>query len=953
LFYIIETLKDIGPFLKDLQTNECWGLDVEASGLDTLTAKIYSLQLSTPDNIYLFNLFKFTNLKYVLELLLEKTIIGHNAKYDMKILQVNTGVKLLKCFDTQCAEVLISLGIGNMYPSLVDVVYKYAGVYLDKVVRESFYNQGELKELTQEQILYAMEDVKYLHIVKDAQLKQLESARMIPVWNLEMQVLPVIVDMEIEGITLDKDAWLLLEEKAKSTSEEKKKETISSLLGRMDLDKFDNLYDLAVALRLPIKKSKREHDALTQLTDKQFYHAYVEKNLNLGSTYQLASCLNLIGIPATSTGEGALLELNTGDPIIESILGYRGVDKLISTYGQNWIDRINPKTGRIHLQFNQLGTSTGRLSSGGDGLNGQNIPRSGGYRDCFIAPEGYKFINYDFNQQEFRLAGAITSDPKIIQAYVDGYDMHRMTASVLYNVPLKDVTKEQRQQAKSVNFACVPLYTEILTRTGWKKHDEVSVGETVLGYNHDDDKMEWTTVEEIVHYDSAPLIEMKHTTFKFVSTPNHRWYGDVRMKGKPGEDVYVKSVKTTEDIDKGFRIYTTAHTKDTDRVLNLTKEECFMIGMLYTDGSLAISVKTGVTSQGSDFRRRGTFGVIFKSQKWNPEKVKIIDAILNGLYYKRTVKKNEIVWYNFKAALLRNVLSRANLMDGDLSSFVLLLDSEQRKYFLDAAILAEAEHDKFGVIKFYQNEGEVLDAVKLAAFLEGYFPTHTDRVQYAGKNNVSTRFSKRIRGCQTMTKTDVESQPVWCVKTPLGTWVARQGKYMTVTGNTLYGSSVSGLAWNFKISNSEAKDILDKFYGVYSVFGEYKTTLENAIIKYGYAMTQMGRRRYFDKPQLFDDAHPYDKWERKLRKEGFNMVIQGTGADITKWSMVDVQCNNPFGAKLKPVLQQHDELLYIATDDVAEEAAKFVEVCMLRQEQKFLGAIPAAVEGKISQKWEH
>jgi DNA polymerase-1 len=169
----------------------------------------------------------------------------------------------------------------------------------------------------------------------------------------------------------------------------------------------------------------------------------------------------------------------------------------------------------------------------------------------------------------------------------------------------------------------------------------------------------------------------------------------------------------------------------------------------------------------------------------------------------------------------------------------------------------------------------------------------------------------------------------------------------------LYGSSASGLAWNFKITRQEGQEILDKFFGTYSIFGAYKTAMEDAIVRNGFSMTQLGRRRYFDKPQLFDDAHPYDKWERKLKKEGFNMVVQGTGADITKFSMVDIHEHNMFGDKLKPVLQQHDELLYIVADDVAEEAAKFIETCMLRQEQVFLGAIPAAVEGKISTKWEH
>jgi DNA polymerase-1 len=232
-YKVIENISEIGEFLSELATVTEIALDIETSSLDPQTCKLYSLQVGTRNTIYIFNLLKFKEINYITSLLSDKVCIGHNIKYDMEVLYTNTKILLTKVYDTMLAELLTLREPPNVrLISLSDLVQKYCGVTLDKTVRESFYKNGELTELSEQQLIYMAEDVKYLFNIKDIQEKEIDVSRQREVWELECKIEPIVCMMELTGISLDTEAWTKLTEKARQESIEIRKNTIELLIDR-------------------------------------------------------------------------------------------------------------------------------------------------------------------------------------------------------------------------------------------------------------------------------------------------------------------------------------------------------------------------------------------------------------------------------------------------------------------------------------------------------------------------------------------------------------------------------------------------------------------------------------------------------------------------------------------------------------------------------------------------
>jgi DNA polymerase-1 len=169
----------------------------------------------------------------------------------------------------------------------------------------------------------------------------------------------------------------------------------------------------------------------------------------------------------------------------------------------------------------------------------------------------------------------------------------------------------------------------------------------------------------------------------------------------------------------------------------------------------------------------------------------------------------------------------------------------------------------------------------------------------------------------------------------------------------IYGTSEYGLAHNFKISIDKGKQILADFYRGYPVLASFKTAVEKMIMKLGYSITPLGRRRYFDPEPDFADSKELARYRGRLLREGFNMIIQGGGADITKQALVDLFYKNPYGDKFKLLLQVHDEIVAEVDDSIVEEASIWMQSIMEEAEQVFLGELPAKVDASVGQFWVH
>jgi DNA polymerase-1 len=177
-------------------------------------------------------------------------------------------------------------------------------------------------------------------------------------------------------------------------------------------------------------------------------------DLNLDSHVQLTDALKRLGVPVPdSTRNWKLQPLAVEYPVVAKLLEYRTMQKALTSYGENILDEISPVTGRIHADFRQIGAPTGRFACTHPNI--QQVPHDIEYRRCFRAPEGRKLLIADYSQIELRILAEFTGDQGFIDAFNSGADLHRVTAAQVFNVPLEQVTKEQRDFAKRLNFGVV------------------------------------------------------------------------------------------------------------------------------------------------------------------------------------------------------------------------------------------------------------------------------------------------------------------------------------------------------------------------------------------------------------------------------------------------------------------------------------------------------------------
>ena len=355
----------------------------------------------------------------------EKNIlkIAHNIKYDDKVLK-NYDIEVQGAiFDTMIAHYLINPDMKHGMDYLSEIHLNYTPISIESLIGKKGKNQGNLRSVSlKQQTDYAAEDADVtfqLYEIFEQKLKEENLENLF--YRIEMPLMKVLVKMELAGISLDKECL--------------KKESL-----------------------------ELEND-LKNLEKKIFEFSGEEFNLN--SPKQLGEILfEKLKLDAKakktktgqySTSEEVLQKLESKHEIIKYILEYRTYQKLKSTYVDALPMQVNEKTGRIHTNFMQTVAATGRLSSVNPNL--QNIPirtlRGKQVRAAFIASEGKKIISADYSQIELRLIAEISGEKNMIEAFQKGEDIHASTAAKLFKIPLNEVTKLQRSQAKTVNFGII------------------------------------------------------------------------------------------------------------------------------------------------------------------------------------------------------------------------------------------------------------------------------------------------------------------------------------------------------------------------------------------------------------------------------------------------------------------------------------------------------------------
>ena len=349
--------------------------------------------------------------------------IGQNLKYDLEVLS-NYGVSLKgQMFDTMIAHYLLQPELHHSMDYMAEVYLHYKTIHIDELIGPKGKNQKSMRDLTPQQVYeYAAEDADITLRLKNIFERELKEHKLEDLfYNIEMPLMPILAEMEMNGVRIDTNAL---------------SETSNILTSRCN-EIEQEIYELA-GEKFNISSPKQVGDILfgkLQITEKP-------KKTKTGQYV---------------TSEEVLQTLKSKSPIVSKILDYRGLKKLLGTYIDALPQLINPKTGRIHTSFNQTVTSTGRLSSSNPNL--QNIPVRGEdgkeIRKAFIAEPGCKFFSADYSQIELRVMAHLSGDENMIEAFRSGYDIHAATAAKIYHEEIDKVGRDERTNAKSANYGII------------------------------------------------------------------------------------------------------------------------------------------------------------------------------------------------------------------------------------------------------------------------------------------------------------------------------------------------------------------------------------------------------------------------------------------------------------------------------------------------------------------
>ena len=428
-YYLIENETELQNLLNDINAKKLVCIDFETTGLDTLTDEIIgiSFAIKSKEAFYLdlsgrTNIDKEACKKLVFDTLAKEDIkiIGHNLKYEYKMMRAIDKKMGNMYFDTMVAAYLINPSRGRYNMDDLALSYlsyntiKYSDI-TDNAKKTLF--DVELKDVVE----YACEDADitfrfYEYFAPLLNTYNLEDL----FFNVEMPLISVLADMEFDGVYIST-------EKMKSLSEE-----YASLLEKTKA----KIYEKA-------------GEEFNLQSPKQLEYILFEK-LKINSTKKTKT-------GAYSTDEEVLRELAQREKIAEYMLTYRKYSKLKNTYLDVFPTLVHKKTNRIHASFNQTVTATGRLSSSEPNL--QNIPARGDegkdIRNTFIAEKGNVLIAADYSQIELRLLAHFSNDPVLVEAFKNNDDIHRKTAMKIYSVSKEHVTPSMRNTAKIINFSII------------------------------------------------------------------------------------------------------------------------------------------------------------------------------------------------------------------------------------------------------------------------------------------------------------------------------------------------------------------------------------------------------------------------------------------------------------------------------------------------------------------
>ncbi len=430
-YKLVENEKDAEELYDFLRTNEILVLDTETTSTNPIDAELVGLSFAVKENEAFYVAIpsnrqeaeKFVNIFKPLYENPKILKIGQNIKYDLEVLR-NYGVELKgELWDTMIAHYLIQPELRHNMDYMAETLLNYKTIHIDELIGPKGKNQKSMRDLPPTLVYeYACEDADVTLKLKNVlEPKLKESGVEHLFYDIEMPLVPVLAEMEMNGVCIDTDSL---------------NETSKIFTNRMQ-ELEQRIYELA-GEQFNIASPKQVGDILfgkMKIIDKP-------KKTKTGQFV---------------TSEEVLMQLKHKNEIVEDILNHRGLKKLLGTYIDALPKLINPRTGHIHTSFNQTITATGRLSSSDPNL--QNIPIRGEdgkeIRKAFIPEPGCLFFSADYSQIELRVMAHLSQDENMMNVFREGKDLHAATAATIYKKDINEVSRDERTKSKRANFGII------------------------------------------------------------------------------------------------------------------------------------------------------------------------------------------------------------------------------------------------------------------------------------------------------------------------------------------------------------------------------------------------------------------------------------------------------------------------------------------------------------------
>ena len=431
-YILVDSEDKIADLIRELGEQKYWCFDTETTSLNAINAELVGISFSWKNHIAYY--LPFPEEQDAAQILIERfrgvfetegiEKIGQNIKYDILVLK-NYAIEVKgDLFDTMIAHYLLQPDSRHNMDFLSELYLAYKPISIEELIGKKGKNQKSMRSVEVEIIKeYAAEDADITWQLSNILRKELKSNYLLDLYyEIEMPLISVLANMEYKGVSLD----------------------------------VEFLKKYSKTLSLKIGKTESE---IYKLADEEFNIASPKQlGIILFDKLKITDKPPLTKTKQYKTGEEIITKYKDKHPIIDKILIFRGLKKLLSTYVDALPLLVNQKTNRIHTSFNQTVAATGRLSSTNPNL--QNIPireaEGREVRKAFIpSDKEHIFFSADYSQVELRLMAHLSQDQNMIEAFKSGLDIHSATAAKIFKKPITEVTKEERSKAKSANFGII------------------------------------------------------------------------------------------------------------------------------------------------------------------------------------------------------------------------------------------------------------------------------------------------------------------------------------------------------------------------------------------------------------------------------------------------------------------------------------------------------------------